>query len=144
MLVLNLDSSWHIVKGNATEYLAGLCSGYLLLRFHKRGNIVVYISDLFLRLTWFMIFTSPLDWTHRSLSHSPPLSVLCGSTRWLFTSTSWPRLYGHMRAHAESYVTVLAPLLARWLKRRRKEHGKTCERSVDFSERQLLFLMYFF
>lgn len=51
---------------------------------------------------------------------------------------------GHMRAPVKSYVTVLAPLLARWLKRRRKEHGKTCERSEDFSERQLLFSYMFF
>ena len=51
---------------------------------------------------------------------------------------------GRTRAPAKSYVTVLAPLLARWLKRRRKEHGKTCERSEDFSERQLLCLMCVF
>lgn len=47
MLVLNLDSSSQITlrnvaeqKGNATEHLAGSCRGYLLLRFHKRGNIL--------------------------------------------------------------------------------------------------------
>lgn len=33
------------------------------------------------------------------------------------------------RAPAQPYVTALAPLLARWLKRRRKQHEKTCERS---------------
>ena len=47
-----------------------------------------------------------------------------------------------MRALVLSYVTVLAPLLARWLKRRRKEQGETCERSEDLVERQ--FCAYFF
>lgn len=60
----------------------------------------------------------------------PPLRpALCQVTAYLAM---------HTRAPAK-YVTALAPLLARWLKRRRKEHGKTCERSEDFSERQLLF-----
>ena len=46
-----------------------------------------------------------------------------------------------MRAPAGPYVTALAPLLARWLKRRRHEHGETCERSEDFSDTQLLFFL---
>lgn len=40
-------------------------------------------------------------------------------------------VYSQVRALVLSYVTVLAPLLARWLKRRRKEQGETCERSED-------------
>lgn len=71
-----------------------------------------------------------------------PLSVLGA----LQVNCLYPRgrVRGLMRAPAKSYVTALAPLLARWLKRGRKEHGETCERSEDFSERQLLCLLCFF
>lgn len=49
------------------------------------------------------------------------------------------------RAHTSgAYVTALAPLLARWLKRRRKEHEKTCERSEDFSDMHVLFFFFSF
>lgn len=49
------------------------------------------------------------------------------------------------RAHSSgAYVTALAPLLARWLKRRRKEHEKTCERSEDFSDMHVLFFFFSF
>lgn len=75
-------------------------------------------------------------------SSLPPLRVLplCQVTVYLDVAAT----VAVMRAHADSYVTVLAPLLARWLKRRRKEHGKTCERSEDFSERQLFYVLWFF
>lgn len=49
------------------------------------------------------------------------------------------------RAHTSgAYVIALAPLLARWLKRRRKEHEKTCERSEDFSDMHVLFFFFSF
>lgn len=51
---------------------------------------------------------------------------------------------GHMRAPAKSYVTVLAPLLARWLKRRRKEDEKTCEQLRTLVRDNFLCLIWFF
>lgn len=82
------------------------------------------------------------DGCARGDSSQPPLRVLplCQVTVYLDVAAT----VAVMRAHADSYVTVLAPLLARWLKRRRKEHGKTCERSEDFSERELFYVLWFF
>lgn len=89
----------------------------------------------------FLFFFLPPDWARpqpsRRLRSAP--SARCQVTVYLDVAAT----VAVMRAHADSYVTVLAPLLARWLKRRRNEHGKTCERCEDFSERQLFHVLWF-
>lgn len=49
----------------------------------------------------------------------------------------------HMRAPADTYVTVLAALLARWLKRRRKEDGKHVSAPGTLVKATFIFLIIF-